>query len=105
VLAAGIALLWSEASASAQGIAPEPASAAIASGSSIQFDHTVVTSSNGYLVVGVSVRSSAVTVSSISYGGVALRPIVAASAGGYCRAELWGLAGPEPGAHPVQVTL
>jgi MYXO-CTERM domain-containing protein len=86
-------------------IVAEGATSAEGVGTSITVDHTVGAAADRYLLVGVGVRSSGVTIAAVTFAGRALAPIVSASAGGYCRAELWGLAAPPPGTAPVVVTL
>jgi uncharacterized repeat protein (TIGR01451 family) len=77
-------------------------------GTTLTFAHTS-TGSNLVLVVGVSMNISArntTTVSGITYNGVALaRAGFHNNAGNARRSEIWYLAGPATGNHPVVVTL
>jgi hypothetical protein len=86
-------------------VVAEGASAALGVGASVTFPHTVASTPDQFLVVAVGVRSSSAMVNAVSYGGSPLSLIVSESAGGYCRSELWGLAGPSPGTRDVAVTL
>jgi len=83
----------------------EDATSALGSGASVVFDHTVADSPDRFLVVAVGVRSSGIGVNSVTFGGATLAPLISASAGGYCRSELWGLVDPLPGTASVVVTL
>lgn len=76
-----------------------------AAASSYNWAH-VCTGHDRYLVVGVAMLSLAQTVSSITYGGVALTLLGSRSSiSGACRIELWGLVAPARGSNTIAVTL
>jgi MYXO-CTERM domain-containing protein len=89
----------------AQGIRFEGSSTGAGADLVIAFDHITPAAADRYLVVAVAMRSGSNTVLSVTHGGRALGPIATASSGGYCRLELWGLAGPIVGTARVEVTV
>jgi hypothetical protein len=88
-------------------IAADAASSAATAGaqSVLTFSHTVGTGTDRLLVVEVSTSSTA-SVSSVTYGGVALTPLAAVTDGANnVRAEMWYLIAPSSGAANVVVSL
>jgi hypothetical protein len=85
------------------------ATTAVGQQTSLGWSHTV-SGSNRILIVGVGIRKSsgsASSVSSITYNGVSLTKInhVQDSAGAGSRTELWYLLNPDTGTHYVNVTM
>lgn len=75
-------------------------------GSSISWNHTTGSGSNTIMIVGISIRSASVQVSSISYGSQSLTYIRRDNASSnQARSELWYLIAPASGNHTVTVTL
>jgi hypothetical protein len=104
--AAAVALMLTSPAVARADVAAEGVTAAVGSGgSTVVLDHLVTATPGQILLVAVAVRSSSTTVRSVTFGGAALGSVVSASAGGYCRAELWSLLAPAPGTGQVVVTL
>jgi len=73
---------------------------------SISWSHTTGSSSNRIMIVGVSIRTTTVSVSSITYGSQSLTFIRADThASATIRSELWYLIAPASGTATVTVTL
>jgi MYXO-CTERM domain-containing protein len=104
-VACALAVLNLAAVARAEAVLTEGSTSALGSGASVTFNHTVTGTPDQFLLVGVGVRSSGVSVSAVTFGGAPLALLVSASAGGYCRSELWGLVAPAPGTASILVTL
>lgn len=68
------------------------------------FSHTC-SGSNLILIVGVAWTSASVTVSSVSYNGVALTAVAAVSANGNIKVQYYYLVAPATGANNVIVTM
>jgi hypothetical protein len=95
-------------------LVPDPAVASVrrvgsvsgeATAASFTTVHTVPAGTERYLVVGVAYPNDGQVVSAISFGGVLLQQRVVGNAPGVgCRAEIWGLLAPSPGAATVRVT-
>ena len=108
LLAMGLAgfLLFSETASAA--IAFDAASSGVAAGvSPFSWSHTTVSTTDGLIVVGVSLRqaSGATTVTSVTYGGLSLTFIRAETITGSARSELWYRIGTLSGTQTVEVTL
>jgi hypothetical protein len=75
--------------------------------SSFTWSHTVSSSSNRLLLVGISMSqfSGATTVSSVTYSGQALTLVTTATEAGDIRAEMWRLTAPPVGTANVVITL
>jgi hypothetical protein len=71
---------------------------------SFSFDHTVGPGSDRYLIVAVADGNLGTATTAVTYGGVALSRIDVAR-GRDIASELWGLASPPVGPHPIVVTL
>ena len=96
---------WAEVMAITTGLTSSSATASGASASSLTWSHTVESGSNGILIVNVSLyTNSGITVSSVTYGGVALTQIGAATSS-KDHAEMWYLKVPVTGTANVVVTL
>jgi MYXO-CTERM domain-containing protein len=89
----------------AQGIVFQSASSGADVEPMLAFDHTLTSATDPYLVVAVATRSSSTSVLSVTWGGAPLARLSSAGSSGYCRSELWGLAGPASGTRRVEVTL
>lgn len=87
-------------------IAPDAASNATGSASSLSWSHTVGSGTNRILVVGVSIRRANRVVNSITFGGVNLTQAGSQnSAANISRMEMWYLLNPPSGPATVTVTL
>ena len=96
---------WAHVMAITAGTSTSAATASGTSASSLTWSHTVGTGSNGILIIDVSIRTNAgVTVSSVTYGGVALTYIGSATSS-KDHAEMWYLKVPVTGTANVVVTL
>lgn len=76
--------------------------------SSFSYDHIVATGTNRILVVAVQTRDGAVTVSGVTYNGVALTKATSQyepNWSTYVGTEIWYLVNPDEGTHSVAVTL
>jgi MSHA biogenesis protein MshQ len=77
-----------------------------ASVSSLTWNHTVGSGSNGILIVGISFRDGNVSVTSVTYGGTALTRIGAQNSGGnQNRTEMWYLLAPASGTASVHISM
>jgi hypothetical protein len=73
---------------------------------SVSWNHTTGSGSNRIMIVGVSIKSSTVSVSSITYGAQSLTKIRSDfNSGGSIRSELWYLIAPASGTATVTVNL
>ena len=73
---------------------------------SVSWSHTTGSGSNRMMIVGVSIRTTTVSVSGITYGAQSLTFIRADThSGGFVRSELWYLIAPASGTATVTVTL
>jgi hypothetical protein len=73
---------------------------------SLSWLHTTGAASNRFLVVGVSIRTASVNVSSVTYGTQSLTYLRSDShPGGNIRSELWYLIAPNSGTATITVTL
>jgi len=72
---------------------------------SVSWSHTTSSGSNRIMIVGVSIRNTAISVSSITYGAQSLTFIRADTNAGLVRSELWYLTTPASGTATVTVTL
>jgi uncharacterized repeat protein (TIGR01451 family) len=74
--------------------------------SSLTWSHTVGTQTNRILIVGVALRNSSVTVTTVKYGAASLTFVgAAADSGAHVRVEMWKLVAPASGTANVVVTL
>lgn len=82
-------------------------SSSSANNRTLTFSHTVATGTNRLLLVGIAVRSSSVTVSSVTYGGTALSQYGSATRSGTSgvRMYLYRLLSPASGTANVVVSL
>jgi hypothetical protein len=69
------------------------------------WSHTTGSGSDRIMIVGVSIRSSSVSVGSITYGAQSLTSIRSDINSNGVSSELWYLTAPNPGTHTVTVTL
>lgn len=80
--------------------------AATLGGNTLSFSHTVgVGDANRYLVVGIAIGGTSISVSSMTYGGVAMTLLKRQVGTSAAAAELWGLVAPLTGANTVAITL
>jgi hypothetical protein len=69
------------------------------------FSHTVVSNTNGYLLVAIAYQSGSATVSSVTYNGVDMGAALKSQLTASDRTYLFGLKAPASGANDVVVTM
>lgn len=74
--------------------------------SSLVWSYTVGAQTNQIIIVGVSIPQSGVTVSSVTYAGIAMKQaVIATCPAGACDTEQWYLTGPPAGTNNIIITL